>query len=167
MIDPFETFYLSLIDCSLHAENKRDQFRDDWKSLVNFIQSIGAHPVDVPGRDLVPSLGGCGAYWEANPRILAEFRRVKFQMTSLVTNLCPMIDAGGTRRVLLVCDLDSTLIETETVDEISRLAGPETHRRVEELTRESMAGNIDFCGALHRRCQLLAGLDVKVSFQVF
>jgi phosphoserine phosphatase len=57
---------------------------------------------------------------------------------------------------LVAFDMDSTLIATETLDDLAQLAGvgPE----VAYLTERSMAGKIAFADSLHQRVALLAGL---------
>lgn len=63
-------------------------------------------------------------------------------------------------RRLICFDMDSTLIETEVIDELADRAGvgPE----VRAITESAMRGEIDFCESFKRRCELLKGLDVSV-----
>ena len=61
----------------------------------------------------------------------------------------------------LVCfDMDSTLIQTEVIDELAELAGvgPE----VKEITELAMQGEIDFKESFTRRMKLLKGLKEEV-----
>ncbi|MDE7159589.1 MAG: phosphoserine phosphatase SerB [Muribaculaceae bacterium] len=61
----------------------------------------------------------------------------------------------------LVCfDMDSTLIETEVIDELADRAGvgPE----VRAITESAMRGEIDFIESFRRRVALLKGLDESV-----
>lgn len=61
----------------------------------------------------------------------------------------------------LVCfDMDSTLIETEVIDELAIRAG--VGDRVKEITERAMRGEIDFCESFSERVALLKGLDVSV-----
>lgn len=57
---------------------------------------------------------------------------------------------------LIVCDMDSTFIAVECIDEIAKRLG--LKEKVATITQEAMAGNIDFTQALHQRVALLAGL---------
>ena len=61
----------------------------------------------------------------------------------------------------LVCfDMDSTLIETEVIDELAIKAG--VGDQVKEITERAMRGEIDFCESFKERVALLKGLDVNV-----
>ncbi|MDE6535032.1 MAG: phosphoserine phosphatase SerB [Muribaculaceae bacterium] len=64
-----------------------------------------------------------------------------------------------TRR--LICfDMDSTLIETEVIDELAIRAG--VGDKVKEITERAMRGEIDFTESFTERVALLKGLDVSV-----
>ena len=67
--------------------------------------------------------------------------------------------ARGRRRGLLVADMDSTIVTSETLDELAALAG--VGERVAAITTASMNGEIDFGEALRARVAMLAGLDVS------
>ncbi len=61
----------------------------------------------------------------------------------------------------LVCfDMDSTLIETEVIDELADRAG--VGPQVREITESAMRGEIDFTESFKRRVALLKGLDESV-----
>jgi len=61
----------------------------------------------------------------------------------------------------LVCfDMDSTLIETEVIDELAMRAG--VGDRVKDITERAMRGEIDFCESFRERVALLKGLDESV-----
>ncbi len=61
----------------------------------------------------------------------------------------------------LVCfDMDSTLIQTEVIDELARRAG--VFDEVSAITASAMRGEIDFKESFQRRIGLLKGLDVSV-----
>lgn len=61
----------------------------------------------------------------------------------------------------LVCfDMDSTLIETEVIDELADRAG--VGAQVRAITESAMRGEIDFSESFRRRVALLEGLDVSV-----
>lgn len=60
--------------------------------------------------------------------------------------------------------MDSTLIETEVIDELADRAGvgPE----VRAVTESAMRGEIDFTESFTRRIALLRGLDVSVMEEI-
>lgn len=65
----------------------------------------------------------------------------------------------------LVCfDMDSTLIETEVIDELADRAG--VGAQVRAITESAMRGEIDFNESFKRRVALLKGLDVSVMQEI-
>ena len=71
----------------------------------------------------------------------------------------------GRRKGLLVADMDSTIVTGETLDELAAVAGAGEH--VAAVTRRSMAGEIDFAGALRERVALLRGLHLAALEQTW
>ncbi|MBP3482294.1 MAG: phosphoserine phosphatase SerB [Alistipes sp.] len=63
-------------------------------------------------------------------------------------------------RRLICFDMDSTLIETEVIDELAERAG--VGEQVRAITERAMRGEIDFCESFTERVALLKGLDVSV-----
>ncbi len=68
-----------------------------------------------------------------------------------------------TRR-LVAFDMDSTLIETEVIDELAKVAG--VGDKVAEITERAMMGEIDFSESFRQRVSLLRGLDESVLEKV-
>ncbi|HEV7265336.1 MAG TPA: phosphoserine phosphatase SerB [Falsiroseomonas sp.] len=64
----------------------------------------------------------------------------------------------GRRKRLLIADMDSTIVTSETLDEIAAHAG--LKERIAEITRRSMNGELDFRAALIERVGMLEGLAV-------
>lgn len=63
-------------------------------------------------------------------------------------------------RRLICFDMDSTLIETEVIDELAMRAG--VGDKVKAITERAMRGEIDFCESFRERVALLKGLDESV-----
>ena len=63
-------------------------------------------------------------------------------------------------RRLICFDMDSTLIQTECIDELAMRAG--VGEQVKAITEQAMRGEIDFRESFTRRVALLKGLDVSV-----
>jgi phosphoserine phosphatase len=63
-------------------------------------------------------------------------------------------------RRLICFDMDSTLIQTECIDELAERAG--VGAEVRAITESAMRGEIDFKESFTRRVALLKGLDVSV-----
>jgi len=61
---------------------------------------------------------------------------------------------------LIVFDVDSTLIEVEVIDELAKIAG--VGKKVSEITRKAMNGELDFKQALKERARLLKGVRIEV-----
>jgi phosphoserine phosphatase len=66
--------------------------------------------------------------------------------------------ARGRRKGLLVADMDSTVVTTETLDELAAFAGLKD--RIAAITRASMNGEVDFATALRQRVAMLKGLNL-------
>ena len=67
-------------------------------------------------------------------------------------------------RRLICFDMDSTLIETEVIDELADRAG--VGQEVRAITESAMRGEIDFCESFRRRVALLKGLDESVMREI-
>ena len=67
-------------------------------------------------------------------------------------------------RRLICFDMDSTLIETEVIDELAERAG--VGDEVRAITASAMRGEIDFRESFSRRVALLKGLDVSVMEEI-
>lgn len=63
-------------------------------------------------------------------------------------------------RRLICFDMDSTLIQTECIDELAKRAG--VGEQVAAITARAMRGEIDFKESFKERVSLLKGLDVSV-----
>lgn len=63
-------------------------------------------------------------------------------------------------RRLICFDMDSTLIQTECIDQLAECAG--VGEKVREITERAMRGEIDFTESFRERVALLKGLDVNV-----
>lgn len=64
----------------------------------------------------------------------------------------------GRRKGLLVADMDSTIVEGETLDELAAYAGVQAE--IAAITKRSMNGEMDFASALRERVGMLAGLNL-------
>jgi phosphoserine phosphatase len=72
-------------------------------------------------------------------------------------------DDDNRRKMLLVSDMDSTMITVECIDELADYAGIKPE--IAAITERAMAGELDFAEALTARVALLAGLDENVIAQ--
>lgn len=67
-------------------------------------------------------------------------------------------------RRLICFDMDSTLIETEVIDELAIRAG--VGDQVKAITESAMRGEIDFVESFRQRVALLKGLDASVMQEI-
>ncbi|MBZ2190265.1 phosphoserine phosphatase SerB [Alcanivorax sp. JB21] len=67
-------------------------------------------------------------------------------------------------RRLVVFDMDSTLIESEVIDELAQEAG--VGEQVAAITERAMRGELDFDQSFRERVALLKGLDARALQQV-
>ncbi|MEO6256860.1 MAG: phosphoserine phosphatase SerB [Sphingomicrobium sp.] len=86
----------------------------------------------------------------------AEHQAVRWVLGGL-----PQVDvivqpAAPRRKLLLVADMDSTIIEQECIDELADYAGLKDE--IAAITERAMQGQLDFAAALRERVALLAGL---------
>lgn len=92
----------------------------------------------------------------------AEFMKLS---TELEMDISFQEDSMYRRMRRLICfDMDSTLIETEVIDELAIRAG--VGDQVKAITEAAMHGEIDFCESFRQRCALLKGLDVSVMQEI-
>jgi phosphoserine phosphatase len=74
------------------------------------------------------------------------------------------VPAGFRRKLLLLADMDSTLIEQECIDELASEMG--IGPQVAEITERAMRGEIAFEPALRERVALLGGVSVDIVGRV-
>src|SRR6185312_682037 len=67
-------------------------------------------------------------------------------------------------RRLVAFDMDSTLIQTEVIDELAKLAGK--GEQVQAITEAAMRGELDFQASFRKRVSLLKGLPEAALKQV-
>lgn len=86
------------------------------------------------------------------------------EAAGIEADICVM-PVKGRRKSLLICDMDSTLIGQECIDELADFAG--VKERVSAITERAMNGEIGFEGALRERVGLLEDLPLATLQQCF
>ena len=96
------------------------------------------------------------------PRDREEMQREMMRLSSeLEMDFSFQRDNMYRRMRRLICfDMDSTLIQTECIDELAEKAG--VGEQVRAITESAMRGEIDFKESFTQRVALLKGLDVSV-----
>ncbi len=64
------------------------------------------------------------------------------------------------RKKLLIADMDSTIVTSETLDDLAGMAG--VGGKIAAITNRAMAGELDFSEALRKRVGMLKGLSADV-----
>ncbi|HEY1723459.1 MAG TPA: phosphoserine phosphatase SerB [Magnetospirillaceae bacterium] len=106
------------------------------------------HVVDIPFTGIVTARG------ESIARALVKAGPVDVIAQS----------AEDRRKAVLVADMDATMIQGETLDELAALAG--IGEKVSAITARAMNGEIDFAAALRERVGLLAGQPANLLEKV-
>ncbi|WP_438996400.1 phosphoserine phosphatase SerB [Candidatus Puniceispirillum sp.] len=75
-----------------------------------------------------------------------------------------IVPAENRRKRLLIADMDSTIINSESLDDLARLAG--LGDDIAHITAQSMAGQMDFEDAVDARVAMLAGKPVSLFDQL-
>jgi phosphoserine phosphatase len=69
------------------------------------------------------------------------------------------------RKMLLVADMDSTIVTAETLDELAAFAG--LKNEIAAITSRAMRGELDFESALRERVSMLKGLEAEALAKTF
>lgn len=64
--------------------------------------------------------------------------------------------------LLVVTDVDSTLIRDEVIELLARAVGPDAERHVAAVTERAMRGELDFAASLAERLLVLEGLPASI-----
>ncbi len=143
------------------------------RQIAMAAQVISSHGLNI---DAIKRLTGRMSIMhpERNVRACVEFslRGTVEDKTAFQKELMAMSRSGGIdfsfqkddmyrRMRRLICfDMDSTLIQTECIDELARRHG--VYDQVAAITERAMRGEIDFKESFAERVALLKGLDVSV-----
>ncbi|TAL34881.1 MAG: phosphoserine phosphatase SerB [Alphaproteobacteria bacterium] len=96
-----------------------------------------------------------------NPAMTAELRRQFFCFASF--DIFVQSKDEFRKKRLLVADMDATMIEGETLDELAAHFGLKD--QIAPITAKAMRGEIDFAEALRMRVGLLKGMPVSALYE--
>lgn len=74
------------------------------------------------------------------------------------------LDKSAKEKRLIVFDMDSTIVDFETINQMASFAGVD--RQVEEITERAMNGELDFEEALRSRVRLLKGTRIEALEEI-
>jgi phosphoserine phosphatase len=94
----------------------------------------------------------------ASAAALSDARAVVERVASTLPVDWAIQEVEGRRKMLLVADMDSTIIQQECLDEIAVLAG--IGPQIAAITERAMRGELDFESALRERVGLLKGFPL-------
>lgn len=85
-------------------------------------------------------------------------------LAQMPLDLC-LIPAASRRKMLLIADMDSTIIQQECIDEMADVLGLKP--RIAAITERAMRGELQFEDALRERLSLLAGITEAQLLDVY
>ena len=143
--------------------------------MTQIVSLIGARGTNSVTVELIDSLknawGGADVKWlaagEASEFAVAEIPDNRWEVWSDLQTLGVDLivqPEEGRRKMMLLADMDSTMIQQECIDELAAEAG--VGDRVAAITAAAMNGELDFDGALRERVGLLKGLPESVIDEV-
>ena len=104
--------------------------------------------------------------WVIRENIVEDF--VKEKIKKILINLPIDINFleifSPRKKKLLICDMDSTIIKEESLDEIAEQAG--IGKEIKNITKKAMKGELDFKDALLKRVKLLNNYPLENIFTI-
>ena len=137
--------------------------RDQGLNIDSIIRLTGRRSLLHPERNV----RACIEFsMRGTPHSLAEMQSQLMQMSGELTfDFSIQRDNMFRRMRRLICfDMDSTLIQTECIDELAMRAG--VGDKVKAITESAMRGEIDFKESFRQRVELLKGLDASVMREI-
>jgi len=136
---------------------------DQGMNIDNIQRLTGRIPLQVEDRN---SKSCVELSVRGTPRDKAELQSKFMEMSArLQFDISFQQDNMYRRSRRLICfDMDSTLIETEVIDELADRAG--VGEQVRAITESAMRGEIDFVESFKQRVKLLKGLDESIMLEI-
>ena len=137
--------------------------RDQGLNIDSIIRLTGRRSLLHPERNV----RACIEFsMRGTPHSLSEMQSQLMQMSGeLAFDFSIQRDNMFRRMRRLICfDMDSTLIQTECIDELAMRAG--VGDKVKAITESAMRGEMDFKESFRQRVELLKGLDASVMREI-
>ena len=122
---------------------------DSMQTMVEFANKVGLLNIDILSGATSTShalQAECSEDWPLD--------QVRQQADSLHIDVNKLASTGR-RKMLMLADMDATIIRGESLDELAELAG--IAEQIKPITAKAMAGELDFTEALSARLALLTG----------
>lgn len=140
---------LTAIDFALHEGQIQQlkQYLIDHSVVINSIRNLSIEKA----IEIVISIS-THQVWDLFQKFLGIAVVANFDIAVLPVSI--------RQKKLLICDMDSTIVKTETLDDIALKVG--LGEKVSEITARAMRGEMDFRQALNERVSLLKDLSEDV-----
>ena len=104
--------------------------------------------------------------WNMKENIIEDFVKIKIKnfFINLPIDINFLKILSPRKKKLLVCDMDSTIINEESLDEIAEEAG--IGSEIKNITKKAMRGELDFRDALLKRIKLLNNYPLENIFKL-
>ena len=161
-----ERYILTLLGRFISAKHISEVTNIIYKQQLN-IDKISRISGRISLEDTAPDSKACVELsLRGKPSNIAEMKGNFLEIArNLGVDIAFQEDTIFRRTRRLVCfDMDSTLIQTEVINELAEHAG--VGEAVSRITEMAMRGEIDFAESFKQRVALLKGLDEKVMVQI-
>ena len=104
--------------------------------------------------------------WVIKENIIEDIvkRKIKKNFINLPIDINFLEILSPRKKKLLICDMDSTIIKEESLDEIAEKAG--VGREIKSITQKAMNGKLNFKDALLKRIKLLNNYPLENIFML-
>ena len=130
------------------------------EALVNALQATG-FSFDGNSQKILSGTDGTLAA-EFSLRISSEVETARAAFSANLSSFSgdwALLPAHNRKKDVLICDMDSTIIAEECLDELADFAGLKAE--ISAITERAMAGELNFEEALTTRVGMLAGLELS------
>lgn len=134
-------------------------------AVVNLTQQLlDENNIDIDSINTLPDKQATELFISATTQGAWEIFQKLLVLASNVDADVFVLPIAGRKKRLLICDMDSTIVQTETLDDIAASIG--IGEQVREITARAMRGELDFRKALDERVTLLKGVSEKLFDEI-
>lgn len=127
-------------------------------------QFLYQNNIDIDSTNMLSDKQATEFYIAATTQVAWEIFQKLLVLVSDVDADVFVLPVAGRKKRLLICDMDSTIVQTETLDDIAASTG--IGEQVREITVRAMRGELDFRKALDERVSLLEGVSEKIFEEI-
>jgi len=130
----------------------------------NHIVKVQQHLSIIGKPEWLAEKEACDLFFESSQPAVELAQQARSALSpALLDVVCTPVE--GRVKKLLICDMDSTVIDQECIDELGDAFG--VGSQIREITSAVVGGNISFSDALRRRLALMKGLDQTLLERVY